>query len=63
LEDGSLVKIATSGEINIMHKHNDSGMIAGLIITSDDRTLYYVTEEKGLVKFDLLSQEVTYLLR
>jgi sugar lactone lactonase YvrE len=37
-------------------------MIAGIIITSDDETLYYVSQDKGLIRFDLFSQEPTYLL-
>ena len=37
-------------------------MICGIILTSDNSLLYYVTEHKGLVQFDLKTLKATYIL-
>lgn len=44
LIDGSIVSvIAGSNDTTTVFKHNDSGRIYGLILTSDESTLYYVS--------------------
>ena len=63
LIDGSVIKVREgSNETTLLYKHNDTGRIYGLIITKDDSTLYYATENRGLVKLDLKSNTPEYLL-
>jgi len=53
LSDGTLVKINSTGSIETLYKFNNTNGIYGIIITKDDKTLYFVTELKGLIKFDI----------
>jgi hypothetical protein len=62
LADGRLVSISPSGEKTQMYHNNDTGMIIGIILTKDEQKLYYVTEFRGLVEFDLGSKQSKYLL-
>lgn len=61
--DGSIVWVTpASNDTTTLYHHNDTGRIFGLIITSDDSTLYYLTEFRGLVKLDIATRTPTYLL-
>ena len=44
LIDGSIISVREgSNSTTLLHQHNDTGRIYGLILTSDDSTLYYTT--------------------
>lgn len=62
LSDGTLVKINSTGSIETLYKFNNTNGIYGIIITKDDKTLYFVTELKGLIKFDIQFRTPNYLL-
>jgi len=57
-----VVKITPNGEIIRITTIKDAGMILGIIITSDDSTLYFLTQKVGLVKLDIATLGVTELL-
>lgn len=46
----------------VIYSDPESGRIFGIIITSDDKMLYYVTENKGLVQFDIENRKANYLM-
>ena len=56
------MKINSTGGIETLYKFNNTNGIYGIIITSDDKTLYFVTELKGLIKFDIETKTPNYLL-
>lgn len=63
LMDGSVVAVTPeSNRTEVIFKGNGTGRILGLIITSDDSTLYLASDLKGLIKFDLTKGEASYLL-
>ena len=53
MADGTLVSISKKGELKKLLHHKETGMINGIIITKDNKALYYVTEHKGLVKYNI----------
>jgi sugar lactone lactonase YvrE len=46
----------------VLFKFNDTNGVYGIIISSDDKTLYFVTEYKGLIQLDIETRTPTYLL-
>jgi hypothetical protein len=63
LIDGSVISVREgSNETTLLYRHNDTGRIYGLILTADDSTLYYATDKRGLVRFDLKTNTPEYLL-
>ena len=46
----------------VIYSDPECGRIFGIIITSDDKTLYYVTENKGLVQLDIENRKANYLM-
>lgn len=51
-----------NNETTIVASHPESGRVYGLALTSDDSTLYYVTDHKGLMKLDLNTKAHEVLL-
>lgn len=62
-KDGVLLTITPAGNISTLYKFNTTDGIFGIVITSDDKTLYFVTESEGIVKFDIATKTPTFLLR
>ena len=63
LLNGQVVSVTPgSNETTSLVHHPESGRIYGIILTSDESTLYYATDYKGLVKLDLKTLKHEYLL-
>jgi hypothetical protein len=56
LIDGSIVSINSSGHIETFYKRNTSGRVFGMILTSDESTIYYLSQHEGLIKLDIESK-------
>lgn len=53
--------IPGSNNTELIFKGENTGRVLGLSITADDSTLFFLTEDKGLVKLNLNTREATFL--
>lgn len=51
-----------SNNTEVIYKGEGIGRIFGLALTSDDSTLYFASELKGLIKLDIASKQASFLL-
>lgn len=51
-----------SNGTTVVVNHPESGRVYGLTLTSDDSTLYYLTDHKGLMRLDLLTNQYETVL-
>ena len=63
LQNGTVAIITAAGDSSIFYNFNNIGGIYGIIITSDDKTLYFVSEFGGLIKLDIATKTPTFLLK
>ena len=61
--DGSIVTVTPeSNNTELVYQGDKTGRVYGLILTEDESTLFFLTEFKGLVRYDLVKREAHYLL-
>lgn len=63
LSDGTIAIINSTGSIQTFYKFDNTSGIYGIILTSDETTLYFVTEFQGLIKLDIQTKTPTFLMK
>jgi hypothetical protein len=62
LTNGKIVRIDEQGNIEFLNEV-EGNLLLGIIITSDDSTLYFLASDKGLCRMDIATREISYLLQ
>lgn len=61
LLNGTVAVITPAGDSSLFYNFYNIGIIYGIIITSDDKTLYFVSEIGGLIRLEIATKTPTFL--